>query len=144
MVNFVAHFGIQADDLDRARAFYGDVFGWRFEPWGPADYFKVYTGEASGVGVTEGGLGRRPTPDGSGTVEPAAAPLFAYRCSISVASIETAVEAIEAHGGRMLSPIVELPGVGKVAQFEDPERNVVAVVEYVATDPRAATPAGGV
>ena len=28
------HFEIQADDLERAKAFYGDVFGWTFEDYG--------------------------------------------------------------------------------------------------------------
>ena len=32
--NNVAHFAITATDVDRARAFYEAVFGWRFEAWG--------------------------------------------------------------------------------------------------------------
>ena len=74
MANFVAHFAIQADDLDRAREFYRAVFGWRFEPWGPPDDHEVFTGDHGASGVTEGGLSRRPAEGGE-------ARLNAYRCS---------------------------------------------------------------
>lgn len=30
------HFEIQADDLERAKAFYGSVFGWTFEDYSPS------------------------------------------------------------------------------------------------------------
>lgn len=136
MANFVAHFALQADDLDRARRFYQAVFGWRFEPWGPPDYYKVFTGAAREAGVSEGGLSRRPARDHE------EARLNAYRCSISVTSVASTVQAIEANGGKILSPVIELPGVGQVVQFEDPEGNVVAAVEYVAADRRAARSAG--
>jgi predicted enzyme related to lactoylglutathione lyase len=130
MTTFIAHFAIQADDLGRAQRFYRSAFGWSFEPWGPPDYFKVRTAPDQAGGVTEGGLGRRPR----GEERPA---LYAYRCSISVASVTDARSAIEGAGGRIASPIVELPGVGKVMEFEDTEGNRVAAVEYVAADRRS-------
>ena len=133
MANFVAHFAIQADDLDRARTFYTGVFGWRFEPWGPPGFFRVFTGPETEAGVTEGGLSGRPT-DGQGPS------LNAYRCSISVESVTALKQTIEAHGGRVTGPIFELPGVGKILNFEDSEGNVVAAVEYEATDPRSVNP----
>ena len=132
MTSFIAHFAVQADDLERARRFYETVFGWRFEPWGPPGYFKVLTGTSRVAGITEGGLSRRPTPAAG------EARVNAYRCSISVASLDETRRAIEAQGGRVVSPVVELPEVGKVIEFEDPEGNVVAAVEYLAADPRSA------
>ena len=36
--NNVLHCAIRADDLERAREFYQQVFGWRFEDWGPPDF----------------------------------------------------------------------------------------------------------
>jgi predicted enzyme related to lactoylglutathione lyase len=32
----VVHFEIPADDLDRAKKFYGDIFGWKLDKLGPA------------------------------------------------------------------------------------------------------------
>jgi len=44
--NNIRHFAIGADDLDRARAFYESVFGWRFEAWGPPGFYLIHTGTA--------------------------------------------------------------------------------------------------
>lgn len=32
-MNRVVHFEIQANDIERAKKFYGDVFGWEFPEW---------------------------------------------------------------------------------------------------------------
>ena len=37
MANHIAHFEIFASDVERARRFYEQVFGWRFEVGGPPD-----------------------------------------------------------------------------------------------------------
>ena len=47
-----------------------------------------------------------------------------------MASITETKEAITASGGVVSGPVFELPGVGKILNFEDPEGNVVAAVEY--------------
>ena len=46
MANNLSFFSIHADDLDRARGFYEQVFGWRFEPWGPPGFYLIHTGDA--------------------------------------------------------------------------------------------------
>jgi len=36
----VIHFGISAENPERASEFYRKVFGWKFEKWqGPVEYF---------------------------------------------------------------------------------------------------------
>lgn len=37
----VVYFAIHADDVARARRFYQNVFGWRFEAWGPPGFFLI-------------------------------------------------------------------------------------------------------
>jgi predicted enzyme related to lactoylglutathione lyase len=37
----VAHFAINADDLDAAIAFYTTLFGWGFTPWGPPGFYQI-------------------------------------------------------------------------------------------------------
>ena len=49
--NNVVHFAVHADDLDRAQAFYAGVFGWRFEAWGPPDFFRIHTGTPENPGI---------------------------------------------------------------------------------------------
>ncbi len=34
----VAHFAINANDVDRAKRFYERVFGWKFNAWGPPGF----------------------------------------------------------------------------------------------------------
>ena len=38
MANNISNFGINADDVPRARRFYEQVFGWTFQPWGPPNF----------------------------------------------------------------------------------------------------------
>ncbi len=78
----VVHFEIQADDLERAKAFYGAVFGWDFQDWssaaGGSPYWGIVTGPADQPGIN-GGLLQRPAPSpgpGQGT--------NAYVCTMGV------------------------------------------------------------
>ncbi len=43
--NHLAHFAINADDVERAKRFYAAVFGWRFEAWGPPGFYMIKTKE---------------------------------------------------------------------------------------------------
>ena len=131
MANFVAHFAIYADDLDRAMNFHREVFGWSFEAWGPPDFYLIDTGDKADPGATHGALEKRAEPLGDGG-------LAAYRCTISVDSVEETMAAIEIHGGRFRSALFEIPGVGRVVEFEDTEGNVVCAMEYVIDDLRSA------
>ena len=38
MPNNVAHFDVQADDVEHIRRFYEQVFDWHFEAWGAARF----------------------------------------------------------------------------------------------------------
>src|SRR5258705_3966795 len=59
MPNNVKHFSINADDVPRARRFYEKAFGWKFEPWGPPNFYLIKTGTDKEPGL-EGALqGRR-------------------------------------------------------------------------------------
>jgi uncharacterized protein len=122
VANNVTHFAITATDVPRARQFYAQVFGWKFEPWGPPDYFRIATGDEKNPGIP-GALRARqktmPIPARHG-----------FECSISVADIDLAISAIERCGGRLVLPKWHIAGVGTLAKFEDTEGNTVTVVEY--------------
>ncbi|MEM6996554.1 MAG: VOC family protein [Myxococcota bacterium] len=130
MANFVAHFSVEADDLDRAQAFYRDVFGWRFEAWGPPDFFLVFTPPAPGMGLTEGAMSKRRGPMHE-------AGLRGYRCTISVEDVEAKLAEVIEHGGAKASDIIEIPGVGKLCEVTDTEGNYVCIMRYVDSDPRS-------
>lgn len=120
MPNDVAHFAIHADDCQRAKAFYGEVFGWSFEPWGPPNFWRIHTSP----GGIHGALQERREPvTGTGTI--------GYECSISVEDVRATAAAIEASGGTITMPPFEIEGVGTLVVFRDTEGNVAGAMQYL-------------
>lgn len=118
MLNNITHFAINADDCERALDFYKTVFGWRFEPWGPPDFWRIFT--SSGI---HGALQKRNEPvSGTG--------MTGYECTIGVEDVKAAVAAIEAAGGTIIYPPFRIENVGTVAKFQDTEGNQACVMEY--------------
>ena len=122
VANNVEHFTINADDVTRARRFYSQVFGWKFEPWGPPDYFLIATGNEEKPGISGALHERREIVPGRRS--------HGFECSISVADIDATVLAIKAGGGMILVPKSRVPGVGTFVTFDDPEGNIVTAIEY--------------
>jgi hypothetical protein len=112
----VAHFEIMADDVERAKKFYQDVFAWKIEKWeGPVDYWLITTGPPDTPGI-DGGLMKREGP--SGTVN-----------TIEVPSLDEITEKITAAGGKVVVPKNAVPGVGYMAYCVDIEGNTFGVME---------------
>jgi hypothetical protein len=124
MANSVVHFELFASDVERARKFYEQVFGWSFEIGGPPDFYLISTGPATDPGITRGLIAKR-----SGPAAPGA--LNSFRCTISVRSISDTVGAIQAAGGVIRGKVAEIPGVGKVAEFADTDGNIACVMQFV-------------
>jgi predicted enzyme related to lactoylglutathione lyase len=128
MPNHVRHFAVHADDVDRARSFYHSVFGWRFEPWGPPNFYLIRTGPDGDLGL-QGALQERPQPlEGSG--------MRGYECTIGVDDLEATLALIRGLGGKILSQPFLIEGVGRLAFFEDTEGNRVGVMQYDPAYPR--------
>ena len=125
MANSVVHFEIFASDVERARRFYERVFGWTFEVAGGPDFYLLVTGPATDPGLRQGLLAKRRGPAAQGS-------LNAFRVTISVTSITQSMAAIEAAGGKLRSPVVDIPEVGKVVEFADTEDNVACILQYIA------------
>jgi predicted enzyme related to lactoylglutathione lyase len=124
MTNHIAHFEIFATDVERARRFYERVFGWRFEPGGPPDLFHIETGSPAERGVTRGLVAKRTRgPAAEGNIN-------AFRVTISVAAIGEIAAAIAAAGGTLRSPVVDIPGVGRLVEFADTEGNIACAMQY--------------
>ena len=118
----VAHFAINADDLNRARRFYERVFGWRFEPWGPPGFLQVITGTASEPGIRGALQKRRDLIAGQRTI--------GFECTIAVADVDAVAAAVVAYGGTILIPRTLIPTVGHLIFFRDPEGNVAGAMQY--------------
>jgi uncharacterized protein len=131
MANSVVHFEIFATDVERARKFYERVFGWQFEVAGPPDFYLIVTGPDTDPGIKNGLIAKRSGPAAQG-------PLNSFRCTIGVRAIKESMSAIEAGGGKLRSPIVDIPEVGKVVEFADTEDNVACIFQYIPGHPLAA------
>ena len=119
----VVHFAIEADDVDRARAFYEGVFGWRFEAWGPPGFYRVLSGTAEVPGI-EGALYARTVPRRGDDA------MVGYRCTIGVPDLDATTQAVVANGATIRTERSTIPGVGSLIEFADPEGNIVCAMQY--------------
>ena len=60
----IVHFEIPADDVERSRKFYTDLFGWKIEKWpGPVsrdmEYWMITTTDEKGDKALGGGMMKR-------------------------------------------------------------------------------------
>jgi predicted enzyme related to lactoylglutathione lyase len=122
MPNNLMSFGITADDVSRALRFYEQVFEWRFEPWGPPDFYLIHTGDEKDPGV-QGLLHKRREPvNGTG--------MTGFECTIGVDNIDKIIRAVEAAGGKIVMAKFQIPSVGTGFYFNDTEGNFVGAMEY--------------
>jgi len=119
MANRVVHFEIEAQDVNRAKKFYTDAFGWEMQQMGNdyGDYVVVKTGENTGkmedMGIN-GGIYHGETKK----------EVNAYRCVVGVDDINKAMEAVGAAGGKVLSEKPDdIKNVGLYVSCEDTEGN---------------------
>lgn len=118
----IVHFEIQADDPERAMAFYRDLFEWRFDNYFP-DYWGVITGEEGTLGIN-GGLGRRPGPRPE-----AGQPANSFICVVEVDDIDAYSERALSLGASATAEKHTIPGVGYSAYFADPEGNTFGLFQ---------------
>lgn len=122
MSNHVRHFAVHADNVERARRFYEQVFGWTFEPWGPPDFYLIHTGSGENRGL-QGALQHRQEPlSGTG--------MRGFECTVGVDDLDAVMSLIEAHGGKVISNPFTIEGVGRLFFMHDPEENRVGVMQY--------------
>jgi len=115
----VRHLAINATDVQRVKAFYEAVFGWRLQPWGPPDYYQH---REAGERVIIALQGRRELAPG--------ARMQGFEATMAVDDIAATVAAIEAAGGRVAAPQIYIEGVGKLVYFQDPDGNVFGAMQY--------------
>lgn len=98
---------LRAPDLEPARSFYEDAFGWSFNDYGP-DYIGIRRGDDEA-----GGIARADDP------APPLVILYSDDLDASLASVEAA-------GGVITQPPYAFPG-GRRFHFTDPAGNHLAV-----------------
>jgi predicted enzyme related to lactoylglutathione lyase len=106
----IVHFEVPADDVRRAKKFYTELLGWKFEEV-PGGYWLIGTG---GVG---GGMMKRQNPQQQ---------ITNY---IDVPSIDEYAAKVEKLGGKVVVPKMPVLGRGYFVVCLDTENNVFALWE---------------
>lgn len=123
MDNQLSHFAIFTEDMDRAKAFYSQVFQWDFQGYGPEDFAQIKS-RAGEHGQLIGALQDRKyqlTPD----------KVIGFECSISVEDVDAIADLVTSNGGEILLPKTEIPQVGSLIKFRDTEGNIVCAMQYL-------------
>lgn len=112
----LAHFAIEADDVERAKLFYETVMGWSFSPWGPPNFYLI-----NGAGV-HGALQERrePLPKGRKGLE----------CTFAVGDLNEVSSKLVAAGGSLTSQSFTIPEVGTLVRVSDTEGNELILMQY--------------
>jgi uncharacterized protein len=122
----VVHFEIPADDVARAKDFYGSVFDWQLDTMqmGEGEYtiamttpIDSQTQRPTEPGAINGGMMERSSDTPSPVI------------TIEVEGIDDSLKKIEAGGGSTVTPRTEIPGMGAFAYFTDSEGNVMGLWE---------------
>ena|SRR5215471_19260865 len=95
-------------DTGKTKAFYGQVFGWKFEDYGP-NYTSFQDGRLAGGFTTEAKVASN-------------GPLVV----IYAADLEAIEAKVKSAGGKIVKEIFSFPG-GRRFHFTDPSGNVLAV-----------------
>ena len=114
----LVHFEIPTDELERAKKFYTELFGWKFEKWqGPMEYWLITTKDGMGKDGVPGGLMKRQNPQQT---------ITNY---IDVPSVDEYLTKVKKLGGNVAVPKMAVPGAGYLAVCLDTENNTFGIWE---------------
>ena len=115
MANPVVHFEVTGKDGKKLQDFYSGTFGWKVNADNPMNYGIVDAAD------TGGGIG-----GGISAGEGGSTSVTFY---IEVDDPQAYLDKVTAAGGKVVQPVMEIPGMVILAQFADPEGNVVGLVK---------------
>ena len=110
----VTHFEIIGKDGGKAREFYGSLFGWNIDANNPMEY-GIVPPEENGIG---GGIA---------AAQPGGAPMVTVY--VEVDQIQPYLDKAVSLGGKVLMERTVMPGMVTLAQFQDPDGNLIGLTE---------------
>ena len=114
MANPVCHWELMVHDVAKAKAFYGRVFGWKFDDARYPGYTTIDTGEGVGGGMM---------------LKPVSSPVAALNTYFQVDDVDKTLRAVVETGGTVIVPKTEISNVGWFAMFLDPDRIAVGILQ---------------
>ena len=122
----IVHFEVPADDVERSRKFYSDLFGWKMERWpgmeSGMEYWIINTTDNEGSKAIGGGMMKRQNPQQGITN------------FIDVTSVDEYSAKVQSLGGKIVAPKQAVPTMGYFAVCLDTENNTFGIWE---TNPNA-------
>jgi predicted enzyme related to lactoylglutathione lyase len=120
----IVHFEIPADDVEKLKEFYEQLFGWKFihTPMPEMDYWLIHTVPTDENGMTlapgiNGGMYKKENEMQKPTNW------------ITVEDIDSYMNKVGSLGGTLIMEKMKIPGVGWTAMGLDPEGNQVAMLQ---------------
>ncbi|WP_440970319.1 VOC family protein [Peribacillus frigoritolerans] len=120
----IVHFEIHVNDMERAKTFYGEVFGWSFQDWSDyagMPYFGAVTGNENEHGIDGALMQRQSAPPETHQA------LNAFACTIGVENYDLTEAKIIENGGKLTMPKFALPGMAWQGYYIDPEGNTFGI-----------------
>jgi hypothetical protein len=119
---------LMSNDFNRAKVFYSELFGWGTQvmPMPSGDYTLFMVGEK----MVSGGMQMPPEVQ---------APTH-WASYVSVEDVEATLAKAEAHGGKSLYPVMDVPDVGRLGGIMDPQGGVFAIMRSSSGDPPQSMP----
>jgi uncharacterized protein len=116
------HFEIPANDVEKLKKFYSDLFGWKIEKLGGMEYYSVTT-------VPSDGKGNLLRPGVNGGLYKREQPMQQPVNYIYVESVDEYANKVTALGGKIVVPKMEVTSMGWFALAQDPEGNTFGIFE---------------
>ena len=113
MANAVTHFEIHGIDGKKSQDFYASLFGWKIDANNPMNYGMVSAPGGEGIG---------------GGIAPAMGqPMVTIY--VEVEDLDATLKMAESLGGKTILPPSDVEGGPKLAQFADPDGNVIGLTQ---------------
>jgi hypothetical protein len=107
MANPFVHVELNTTDLDKSKAFYGQLFDWQLQdvPMGPESYTMIQVGQGTG-----GGMMKHPVPGAPS----------AWLAYVLVDDIHVATKKAASLGANIMQDVTEVMGMGWLSILIDP------------------------
>lgn len=114
MAQPVVHFEVIGKDGAALQKFYSSLFDWSINSDNPVNYGMVEAAQGGIAGGVSGGM-----PDAPNLVT----------FYVEVPDLQAALGKVQGLGGKTVMPPMDVPGGPSIAQFSDPEGNVIGLVK---------------
>ena len=122
----IIHFEIPAQNVDKLKSFYENLFGWKIVKT-PGDFMEYWVIQT--VPTDDKGMPMRPGVNGGMYKKQSESNIPVNY--IRVEDIDKALNDVVKLGGKVTMGKQEVPGIGYVAQIRDPEGNPIAMIHPV-------------